>query len=42
MFEKQPWPNWLPLEGNIDLESLVLYAKPNVERARSWMNYPGS
>jgi len=24
MFERQPWPNWLPLEGNIDLESLVL------------------
>ncbi len=42
MFERQPWPNWLPLEGNVDLESLVLYAKPSVERARSWMSYPGS
>ncbi len=40
MFEKQPWPNWLPLEGNIDLESLVLYAKPSVERARSWDELP--
>lgn len=40
MFERQPWPNWLPLEGNIDLESLVLYAKPSVERARSWDELP--
>ncbi|MGC8569973.1 MAG: Fe-S cluster assembly protein SufB [Caldivirga sp.] len=40
MFEKQPWPNWLPLEGNINLESLVLYAKPSVERARSWDELP--
>ncbi|WP_054857228.1 Fe-S cluster assembly protein SufB [Vulcanisaeta sp. JCM 16159] len=40
MFEKQPWPNWLPLEGNIDLESLVLYAKPSVERVRSWDELP--
>ncbi|MCG2879760.1 MAG: Fe-S cluster assembly protein SufB [Vulcanisaeta sp.] len=40
MFEKQPWPNWLPLEGTIDLESLVLYAKPRVERARSMDELP--
>ena len=40
MFEKQPWPNWLPLEGSIDLESLVLYAKPIVERARSLDELP--
>jgi len=40
MFERQPWPNWLPLEGNIDLESLVLYAKPSVERVRSWDELP--
>jgi Fe-S cluster assembly protein SufB len=40
MFERQPWPNWLPIEGSIDLESLVLYAKPTVERARSWDELP--
>ena len=40
MFEKQPWPNWLPLEGSIDLESLILYAKPIVERARSLDELP--
>ena len=39
-FERQPWPNWLPIEGSIDLESLVLYAKPTVERARSWDELP--
>ncbi|PLC67606.1 Fe-S cluster assembly protein SufB [Vulcanisaeta sp. EB80] len=40
MFERQPWPKWLPIEGSIDLESLVLYAKPTVERARSWDELP--
>jgi Fe-S cluster assembly protein SufB len=40
MFERQPWPNWLPIEGSIDLESLVLYAKPTVERARYWDELP--
>jgi len=40
MFERQPWPNWLPIKGSIDLESLVLYAKPTVERARSWDELP--
>ncbi|MFP3296164.1 MAG: Fe-S cluster assembly protein SufB [Vulcanisaeta sp.] len=40
MFERQPWPNWLPIEGSIDLESLILYAKPTVERARSWDELP--
>jgi Fe-S cluster assembly protein SufB len=40
MFEKLPEPNWLPIEGSIDLESLVLYAKPTVERARSWDELP--
>ncbi len=40
MFEKLPEPKWLPIKEEIDLESLVLYAKPSVERARSWDDVP--
>jgi len=36
MFEKLPEPKWLPIKEEIDLESLVTYAKPSIERAKSW------
>jgi len=40
MFEKLPEPKWLPIKEEIDLESLVTYAKPSIERAKSWDEVP--
>ncbi len=40
LFERHPWPKWLPLKGEIDLESLAVYARPNVEKVKSWDELP--
>ncbi|MBP1449780.1 MAG: Fe-S cluster assembly protein SufB [Thermoproteus sp.] len=40
VFEKLPTPRWVRGVGEIDLEALVHYAKPQVETTRSWDDLP--
>jgi Fe-S cluster assembly protein SufB len=40
LFEKLPMPRWVRGVGEIDLEALVHYAKPQTETARSWDELP--